>query len=470
MRKATKYERPKALSNGTSAKASARLPARAAARGSTRGLDEPLAETAPVPTASPSVTEHADVLILGAGAAGLLCARTAARRGRKVVLLDHAPTPGRKIAVSGGGKANFTNLHMDARHFIGHDEHLADFCEPVLNAFGPRAVMALLSEHGLAWEEREHGQLFGLEKATLLVDALVRDCQKAGCLFVLGHSIEAIEHTTRGFVVRATREGNKGTTKETAETPAREARNKGGARTITAASLVLALGSSAWPQVGASDAGAHWARHLGHHVHPFRPVLAPLHMPALWPLQGLSGISLKVRLRTRDYERVDDLLFTHSGISGPVTLQLSCRWQPGQEIIMDFLPHTRFDALLDAPENGKLLVRTLLCRHMPQRLAEALLPEDLSRRKVAELSRAARTALRDAVHSHRVIPAGHDGLRRAEAAAGGVSTAQINAWSMESLLTPGLFVVGELLDVTGHLGGYNLHWAWASGYMGGQNA
>lgn len=462
MRKVTKYERPTALSNRTFAK----TPRRPAAAPST----ELSAEIAPVPTARPSTTEHADVLILGAGAAGLLCARTAARRGRRVVLLDHAATPGRKIAVSGGGKANFTNLHMDASHFIGsHDQHAA-FCEPSLDAFGPRDIMALLAEHGLAWEEREHGQLFGLEKATLLVDALVRDCQKTGCLFVLEHKIEAVERTAQGFVVKATKE----TAPDAKGASPHATESKGGARTITATSLVLALGSSAWPQVGASDAGARWARHFGHDVFPFRPVLVPLHMPASWPLQGLSGISLKVRLGTRhganDYTREDDLLFTHSGISGPAVLQLSCRWQPGQEVTIDFLPRDRFDALLDAPENGKLLVRTLLSRHMPQRLADALLPEELSRRKVAELSRAARTALRDAVHSHRVIPAGHDGLRRAEAAAGGVNTAQVNAWSMESLITPGLFVVGELLDITGHLGGYNLHWAWASGHMAGQNA
>ena len=398
----------------------------------------------------PGDTLRTDVLILGAGAAGLLCARTAARRGRRVMLADHAATPGRKLALSGGGKANFTNIHMGIEHYVGTE---ADFCEPALSAFSPKDIMTLLAGHGLVWEEREHGQLFGLDRADTLVDALVRDCREAGCRFWLEHAIEDVERSPHGFTVRL--------------------RHKGGVRTVNAASLVLALGSPAWPQAGASDAGTRWAKKLGHTTLPFRPVLVPLRMPASWPLQGLSGISLKVRLRTAHdgtvYERVDDLLFTHSGISGPAVLQLSCRWREGQEILMDFLPHVRFDQLLDAPENGKLLARTLLCRHLPQRLADALVPGELTRRKAAELSRSARTALRDSVHAHRVIPAGHEGLRRAEAAAGGVSTAQINAWSMESLLTPGLFLVGELLDVTGHLGGYNLHWAWASGHLAGNH-
>lgn len=401
---------------------------------------------------------HSDVLILGAGAAGLLCARAAARRGRKVTLLDHAATPGRKIAVSGGGKANFTNLHMNTAHYVGHPlSPTSEFCEPALSEFSPKAITSLLAEHGMAWEEREHGQLFGLEKAEKLVDALLRDCQNAGCQFLLQHSIEDIEHSAQGFTVQARDHGQ----------------DKDATRALTAASLVLALGSPAWPQAGATDMGARLAKLLGHIVHPFRPVLVPFRMPATWALQGLSGISLKARLRTGEgkeaYERVDDLLFTHAGISGPAALQISCRWHAGQEILMDFLPHCRFDQELDTPEHGKLLVRTLLCRHMPQRLADALLPKELARRKVAELSRAARNALRDCVHEHRVIPAGHEGMRRAEAAAGGVNILEVNPWSMESLVTPRLFVVGELLDVTGHLGGYNLHWAWASGQLAGQH-
>ena len=398
-------------------------------------------------------TQHTkfDVVILGAGAAGLMCARTASARGLRVVLVDHAPSPGRKIGISGGGKANFTNLHMDASHYVGQDPA---FCEPALSLFSPQDIQRILAAHRLAWEEREHGQLFGLSKAAHLVDALVQDCAKGNCLFSLEHVVENLQREGGRFAVAVRDISTAG---------------QNSVRTLTAPSLVLALGSPAWPQVGASDAGARWARRFGHKVLPFRPVLAPLHMPPHWPLRHLSGISCKVSLRTGDYTRTDDALFTHTGLSGPAVLQISCRWQPGQEVYADFLPHVRFDQVLDAPGNGKLLVRTLLCRHLPQRLADALLPEELARRKSAELSRAARTALRDCVHQHVMTPQGTEGLRRAEAAAGGVSTVDVDPWSMQSRLTQGLFVVGELLDVTGHLGGYNLHWAWASGYAAGLN-
>ena len=396
----------------------------------------------------PQALENLDALILGAGAAGLLCARTATARGRRVALVDHGPAPGRKIAVSGGGKANFTNVHMDSIHFVGAQP---DFCESALSLFEPSQIMDILAQHRLPWEEREHGQLFGLDTATRLVEALWRDSRKADqhCPLLLEHAVEDAAHTEHGFCVTL--------------------RHKGRVKKLTAPALVLALGGPAWPQAGASEKGAQLARRLGHRVLPFRPVLVPLRMADNWPLHGLSGISVKARLCVGDYQRLDDVLFTHTGISGPAALQISCRWQQGQPVDMDFLPQRRFDELLDAPECAKLTPRSLLTKYVPQRLADALLPEELARRKVAELSRAARNALRDAVHGHRAVPQSTEGLRRAEATAGGVDTTQIDPWSMESLLCKRLFVVGELLDVTGHLGGYNLHWAWASGYTAGLN-
>ena len=384
-----------------------------------------------------------DVLILGAGASGLMCALTAAGRGRRVALVDHAVSPGRKIVVSGGGKANFTNLHMDIDNFVGQ---APEFCEPALAQFPPQRMLDFFASHDLAWEEREHGQLFGRAQAGVLVDALVRDCAKGKYRFFLEQRIIAVEKHGDGFCVRL--EG----------------------RELHSASLVLALGSPAWPQVGATEAGSHWARQLGHSVSPFRPVLAPLRMPASWPLHGLAGISLSATLSTGGYVRTDDVLFTHDGLSGPAALHASCHWCAGQPLTVDFLPHTALSALLDAPECGKLLPRTLFSRHMPQRLADALLPAELARRKIAELSRAARNALCAAVHAHTVIPEGTAGMRRAEAAAGGVRTDELDPWSMESLRSPGLYIIGELVDIAGHLGGYNLHWAWASGALAGTYA
>ncbi len=399
--------------------------------------------------------EQYDVLILGAGAAGLMCALTAAQRHRKVVLIDHNDEVGRKISISGGGKANFTNLHMSPDFFFGRD---VAFTEPALESFVPDTLLQFMAKHGLTWEEREHGQLFGLAPARDFAYILREQCQRHGCEFLLGHTFSQVRFEQGKYVVHC----------HAAQENTQE-------RIVEASSLVLALGSPAWSQVGASSAGVHLAKQWGHKALPFTPVLAPLHMPSMWPLAGLSGISLPVKVRVQRadtglyYEHTEALLFTHTGISGPAVLQASCHWQDGQPLHIDFLPHMHLEELLDAPECGKLFVRTLLARHMPQRLVDALLPEEWSRRKIAELSRKVRKTLHDCVHNYAIVPEKRGGLHKAEAARGGVLVQDVNAWSMESLLQERLFLVGELLDITGHLGGYNLHWAFASGHLAGKH-
>ncbi len=399
--------------------------------------------------------EQCDVLILGAGAAGLMCALTAAQRHRKVILIDHNHEPGRKIAISGGGKANFTNLHMSPEFFFGHD---VTFTEPALDGFAPDVLLQYMAKHGLSWEEREHGQLFGLAPAREFVHTLWEQCQRHGCEFLLGHAFSHVRFEQGKYMVQCH------TVQENTL-----------ACTIEASSLVLALGSPAWSQVGASSAGVHMAKQWGHKATSFTPVLTPLHMEPTWPLSGLSGISLPVTVRVQRadtgqyYSHSEALLFTHTGISGPAILQASCHWQEGQPLHINFLPHMHLEELLDAPECGKLFVRTLLARQMPQRLVDALLPAEWSRRKIAELSRKVRKTLHECVHNHTVIPQKRGGLHKAEAARGGILVQDVNAWSMESLLQERLFIVGELLDVTGHLGGYNLHWAFASGHLAGQH-
>ncbi len=389
-----------------------------------------------------------DVIILGAGASGLMCAVTAAKRGRKVLLLDHNEHAGKKIAVSGGGKANFTNLHMSTDFFFGQD---VSFAEPALEAFEPRRILDFFVKQGLAWEEREHGQLFGISSAKTFVQALVEQCQYYGCEFALGQSIKKVSFDQGQYAVQGSDTVYKGQ------------------------SLVLALGSPAWGQVGATSFGLELAAQWGHKARPFSAVLTSLHMPSSWPLAGLSGISLPVTVRVQrsdgqgEYSHSEALLFTHTGISGPAVLQASCHWQEGQAIHIDFLPHMRLEEILDASECGKLFVRTLVARHMPQRLADALLPEEWARRKIAELPRKIRQSLHACVHDYQIIPQKKGGMHKAEAACGGVLVEDVNAWSMESLLQERLYIIGELLDVTGHLGGYNLHWAFASGYLAGLN-
>lgn len=366
-----------------------------------------------------------------------MCARTALARGKRVLLTDKSAA-GRKLAICGGGKANVTNLHVDVSQYFGEQP---DFCAPALAAWTPQDTLEALRQWRITWEERDHGQIFCRQSAKRLVEALTNDCAPAHMF--LHEGIHHVERTPQGFVVRL--EG----------------------RTLRAPALVLATGSPAWPQIGATDTGLRFAALFGHNHRPFRPVLAPLRMPPSWPLHGLTGISLPVHITAGGRTFADDLLFTHDGISGPAALQASCRWSPGELLYIDFLPRISFDALLDAPECGKLLPVTLLARHMPRRLAEALLPQSTARRKIAELSRAARTTIAAAVHRHSIVPLGTEGLTKAEAAAGGVLTDALDPHTLHSRITPGLHMVGELLDITGQLGGYNLHWAFASGRAAG---
>jgi predicted Rossmann fold flavoprotein len=383
-----------------------------------------------------------DAIILGAGAAGLMCARVAAARGLAIALVDHAPQAGGKIPISGGGKANFTNKIMGKEYFYGADP---SFCTYALERFSPSDMLHLLKGWGIAWEERTHGQLFCKESASQLTNHLVDDVRRNNAAFFFKRSILSCRPTPQAFVLETDHE------------------------ILHARQVVLALGSPAWPQMGASDLGARLARSLGQKLSPFRPVLSPLLMPQGWSLQGLAGISLPVHICTGAQRFEDDLLITHQGISGPAALKASIAWQAGQPVFIDFMPQTSFSHLLDTPECGKLLARNLLCRYMPQRLAEALLPSELAQRKVAELSRVQRNVLHACVHAHSLSPCGSAGMKKAEACLGGVRTEGIDQYTMESLQREGLFIVGELLDITGLLGGYNLHWAWASGFVAGQS-
>ncbi len=385
-------------------------------------------------------------IILGAGASGLFCARTIghyAQEKRSVLIVDHNAHPGAKIRISGGAKANFSNKYMKTSFFIGQHP---PFAAHALKALPPKALLQFYTQHKLPFEEREHGQYFGLQNAKFLVNALVDTCQSYGYHFALGHTIEHITHSDTLFTV----------TLKHADT----------IHTVQSHTLVLALGSSAWPAIGASDAGPRFAGLWNHTSAPFKPVLVPLRLANP---TGLAGISLPVRLCVADKIYEEDLLFTHSGLSGPVILQASCYWQKGNPLRIDFAPHISFESLLDARECGKLLVRTLLSRHIPQRLADMILPAELARRKIAELSRAARKNLHACVHEYTITPYTTEGMHKAEAAAGGVLTKDICPHTMESLKQKRLYITGELLDITGQLGGYNLHWAWASGAAAGRH-
>lgn len=399
-----------------------------------------------------------DAAIIGAGPAGLLCARQSARRGLRTALIDSHAEPGVKLAVSGGGRGNVTNRILAQNRYLGEDTALL---RSVLRSFTCEDALALMRELRLPVEERDFGQIFGLRPASLLAERLAVQCDDAGVDFYLGETVGRIlrpaasEHSFGGtedefFVLFTSRER------------------------IRARTLVLACGSPACPQLGGSDRLARLAVSWGHTLVPFRPVLVPLIMPDGWPLAGLEGISLNVRLGLErggsvswpDPEGIRPLLFTHRGVSGPAVLTVSCWWRSGDGLVIDFLPELSVSTLLDARENSRLLARNLLSRHLPARLAKALCPPDLAERKTAGMSRKDRQRLADACHRFRAAPTGTEGMKRAEAAAGGIALASLSR-RLESLSVPGLFFCGEIVDITGLLGGYNIHWAFASGQLVG---
>ncbi len=416
------------------------------------------------------------MVILGAGASGLMCASVAAGRGKSVLILDHAAKPGRKLSITGGGKCNLTNRTVTIQDYAGENPH---FCRSALSRFTPDHMLAMLHEAGIDIEEREHGQIFCKRSAKDLLNLLVKTCLNRGCRTAFEETILTVEQTAA------------------ASNDASPAGARFRVRTRTgeyeARSLVIAMGGPAWPQVGASGRGYELARAFGHRIVSIRPALAGLIMPPDWPLIGLTGISTPVSIRVipppdkpaladppdkrKKKEAAAqvlaaenlDMLFTHKGISGPAALQASLYWRKGYHLIMDFLPGLAQDNPLDDPASGKLLCRNLFRRHLPDRLCDALLPPDLPGQKVAELPRRERDRLCALFRAHEVVPTGSEGFAKAEVTAGGVSTEEVSSRGMESARVPGLFFCGEVLDVTGRLGGYNLHWAFASGTAAGEH-
>ena len=414
-----------------------------------------------------------DVIILGAGASGLMCAAVAAKRGKSALLIDHADRPARKLSITGGGKCNLTNRIVTPNDYVGENPH---FCRSALAGFTPEHLLAMLREAGIAVEEREHGQMFCRRSAGDLAGFLLRACEHGGCRLALGQSVLAAERIAPVADARAD------------AAPARfRVRTRTGI--YESHSLVIAMGGSAWPQTGASGRGYELARAFGHRIVPIRPALVGLVMPEGWPLAGLAGISAPVSIlvlppladagktesagkkgKKKDAEilAADNLalLFTHRGVSGPAALQASLYWRKGCRLRLDFLPGLAVGDLLDQAA-GKLLCRSVIRRLLPERLCDALLPAELGGKKIAELSRRDRERLHSLLKMHEVAPARSEGFIRAEVAAGGVSTEEVSSRSMESARVPGLFFCGEVLDVTGRLGGYNLHWAFASGNAAG---
>jgi predicted Rossmann fold flavoprotein len=387
-----------------------------------------------------------DVVILGAGAAGLMAAIEAARRSRSVLVLDHADKPGKKILISGGGRANFTNLHTSPHNFLSQNPH---FAKSALARFTPQDFIALVEKHEIPYHEKTLGQLFCDRHAHDIVQMLERECAEAGVLIQLNTRIESVTREGSAFLLTTS------------------------AGLIHAESVVVATGGLSIPKIGATGLGYEIARHFSLRIVEPRPGLVPLTFdPALreqWcDLAGLSAEVVAVTPSPRQPSFQEKLLITHRGLSGPAVLQISSYWQPGQQLAFDLAPGREVFAPMLAPNSRRddATLLQLLRAFLPARLSERWLtlhtPTGWTNRDLAALERE--------LHAWAVVPAGTEGFVKAEVTVGGVDTRDLDARTMEARAVPGLYFVGEVVDVTGWLGGYNFQWAWASGYSAGQVA
>ncbi|WP_324074908.1 MAG: NAD(P)/FAD-dependent oxidoreductase [Erythrobacter sp.] len=386
-----------------------------------------------------------DVIILGAGAAGLFCAGQAGQRGLKVALLEKGEAPGKKILISGGGRCNFTNLGAGPANYLSANPH---FAKSALARYTPADFIALVERYGIAWHEKTLGQLFCDGSARQIVDMLLEECPPERVTLTCGVDIASVARSAEGQFTVAAADG----------------------RSWQAPALVIATGGPSIPKMGASDFAYGLARQFGLKVVEPRPALVPLTLGGEDVLfRELSGVAAPVLARAgadkRKAEFAEAALFTHKGLSGPAILQVSSYWRHGEPIGITFLPEAASDWLLEAKrDRPRTHLRSLLRERLPDRLADALADRLAIERELGNCSdkdlRAAQAKLAD----WRFSPNGTEGYAKAEVTAGGIATAELSSRTMEAAKVPGLYAIGEAVDVTGWLGGYNFQWAWASGY------
>ncbi len=390
---------------------------------------------------------NVDVLVLGAGAAGMMAAIEAAKRGRSVLVVDHAKAPGDKIRISGGGRCNFTNVNTRPDRFISQN---LKFAVSALSRYTPQNFVDLVKAYRIAFHEKTLGQLFCDGSSVQVVNLLTSEMAKAGAKLELGATIEAVEQSKGGFTVRLS-SGELETT-----------------------SLIVATGGKSIPKMGATNFGYRLAEQFGLKLTETRPALVPLTFEPriLERLSPLSGIAVDSTVSANGKSFREAMLFTHRGLSGPSILQISSYWREGDAIVVNLLPDTDVPGLLKAARTAtpKLALQTVLSAHLSKRLAQMLVEDmgitgimgDISDKKIVGIAESlARWTLK---------PTGSEGYRTAEVTLGGVDTAGLNSTTMEARAVPGLFIIGEVVDVTGWLGGYNFQWAWSSGWAAGQVA
>jgi predicted Rossmann fold flavoprotein len=385
-----------------------------------------------------------DVLVIGGGAAGLMCALTAGQRGLRVLVVEHANRVGKKILMSGGGRCNFTNTGATPANYLSANPH---YCKSALARYTPSDFIDVVERHGIAYHEKEFGQLFCDDSSKQIVKMLVDECEAAGVRIETSCSVENVQRTDGGFRLRTTR------------------------GTLSAPALVVACGGLSIPSMGASGFGYDLARQFGHTVLPTRAGLVPLTLTGKHQehLQDLSGVALPVEASCNGRSFRNFMLITHRGVSGPSILQISSYWQPGDDLRLDLLPgHDALQLLREqqasrAAAELKTVLSDLLPRRFAQRLCELWLPN----KPMKQFNEPQLRQIAAQLQSWPLVASGTEGYRTAEVTLGGVDTDELSSSTMQSKKIPGLYFIGEVVDVTGWLGGYNFQWAWASGHAAG---
>jgi len=397
-----------------------------------------------------------NVVIIGAGAAGMMCAIEAGKRGRSVILLDHANKLAEKIRISGGGRCNFTNRYVKPENYISENPH---FCRSALARFTPYDFIALIEKHGIHYHEKKSGQLFCVDSSQQIIDMLQHECASAGVDWQMPCQVQKIEyisdnaagHGSKRFLITTER------------------------CVIVTDSLVIATGGLSIPQIGASAFGYQVANQFGIRVTPLRPGLVGLTFSAddFTGFKDISGISIDAVVSCDDASFRENVLFTHRGLSGPAILQVSSYWQPGKYLQINILPQLDAGRIFSEHRQSTVLLPNLLARYLPKRFVQiwcsaiftelSFIAKPIKQYRDNELHQIA-----SRIHHWQIIPSGTTGYKKAEVTLGGIDTHELSSKTMESRRMPGLYFIGEVVDVTGQLGGYNFQWAWSSGYAAGQ--
>ena len=384
-----------------------------------------------------------DVIIIGGGAAGLFCAITAGQRGRRVLVLEHSERVGKKIAISGGGRCNFTNLHSNPQAFLSANPH---FCKSALARYTPSDFIALVERYGIAYHEKKLGQLFCDGSSQQIIDMLLHECEAAGVEVRCGSEVLIID-------------------KRLGESFELETRSEA----LRCSALVIATGGISIPPLGATDFGYRIAKQFGLRLEEPRPGLVPLTLPRGIQnrLTPLSGVSVDVIVSCNGYDFRENMLITHRGLSGPAILQISSYWRPGWALTINLLPDHDVLELLTSERGSEVELANLLARYLPKRFARAWCDLFATSKPLKQYDSLELKRIAGQLQQLSITPSGTEGFKKAEVTAGGISTDELSSQTMETRRVPGLYFIGEVVDVTGHLGGHNFQWAWASAFAAG---